>query len=220
MHLGHIHNRTSPPRRRPRGVTLVELLVVVVLLIVLSVVAYPSLRSFADRDKEAGAVTFASRLINRVKAQAKQRNRAYLMQFSLFGNGAPQGLIQVREGNSPSCRTVSQDPGQARVIQSCALGNTPADNFGCEASQEETVGLLDVFPGSAQQGGLVTLCVKPDGAILDSFTLRPYAAFEGGRAGSLVIRFQRFQTVEGGLVGPPRRLMVPFAGPARMELER
>lgn len=211
-------------RRRPAGFSLVELLMVVVILTVLGVLAYPSLRTFAASDGDLESASFTARTLNRVKAQAGLHNRAYVLIFSNFSTNQPQGRLEVREGNSPSCIDVLANlAGSTRVLKRFGYGgeglpaNDPANDM---TAAVEDVGLrgwlppdADGNPANAQTEPL-TLCVKPDGAVIDGGSLDPV----GGRLRVLV---QRFEQVDGAwrMLSPPRRVAITFAGPARLDLE-
>ena len=213
----------------PRGFTLIEMMLVLVILIVLTVVAYPSLRSFAARDEDTGAATQIARLINRVKAKARQRNRAYIVVFTEFSRARPQGLMTIYEGPSSSCRTAQSFFSQGQfdaddIVRTYALGQTPGDNI--EWPKEQYVGLYTTVPAHlAQDDSMVAMCISPLGAVLDLDSLLAFETSDAAdgvvnvRAGRLVVNIQRYMPSGAGgwsRSGPSRPIIVPFAGPARL----
>lgn len=217
----HKPNPRAGRRVRQRGFTLLELMISVIIVIVMTVAAYPSLKTFISRDEATSAGTFVTRLVNRLKFQARQRNRAYVVVFSQFSDTMPQGQISVLEGSGPSCRTVSQAPvNERRVLQTYGLGEDPIENP--EWQKPVNVGLLDTVPAGVSAGDdSVSLCLSPAGAMFNFATLAPFVGAGQGDRGALTVRFQRFEGDGGGgwrIAGPPRSLIFPFAGPARLGL--
>lgn len=211
-----------PRRPRQRGFTLVELLVALTVLTVLSVLAYPALRTFAGRNKDVGVATDVARRFNKVRDQARRRNRAYIVRFERFNTAEPLGVMEVLEGNSPSCHEVAVNLGEnARSLIEFPFGRSqPAnpDDYPYEIIQE--VGLRGWVPpgqdnGAAQVGPL-TLCLGPDGAVS-----RLQGAGATPLAGRLRLLVQQFESSGQGSrpFGPARQVELTFAGGARLRLD-
>jgi type II secretory pathway pseudopilin PulG len=214
--------RQPPDTRHPAGFTLVELLMVVVIVMVLTFVAIPSLRSFTARDAALDVASSTARLVNKVKSQARQRNRAYLMVFSSFAGDRPQGWVEVREGNGPSCvRTAGDMAANTRLLRRFLYGGQPPPGGDLTINDtSETipeVGLSgwmppDGLPDNLRRNDLV-ICVKTDGAVVDAATLLPLT----GRVRLVV---QRFEGSGQGwaLAEPGRNVVLTFGGQAHLEL--
>jgi|JI10StandDraft_1071094.scaffolds.fasta_scaffold35626_2 prepilin-type N-terminal cleavage/methylation domain-containing protein len=202
-------------RRRHHAFTLVELLLVVVIMSVIALVAYPALRSFQSRDKDASAATALSRLINRTADQARRRNRAYVVEITEQSEGDPQGLVTIRESTRPSCMLTRIDT--TRILQTVPFGGTDVPEF--KGDQEAEVGLA----GWSRNGGEVvvlddlTLCIGPSGAL--AVGVGPTAEPLSGR---LDVKVQRFELEAGAWApsGPARAVEMTYAGGARLGLNQ
>ena len=206
--------RCSAPRRSARGFTLVELLLVIVLIGMISAIAYPALDTFAGRDDDAASATRVSRLVNRVKDQAQRRNRAYAIEFEQMSAERPQGRMSVLETTSTSCSLANLDT--ARLLQQVPFGQTVVALYRRE--QQDNVGLAGWIPEGQENASVntLTLCVSPSGAL----------AIGAGPAatpleGQLSLQVQRFD-LSGGLwrpMGPSRVVEMTYAGNARLKLQ-
>lgn len=202
-------------RRVARGFTLVELLLVIVIMGIIALVAYPALVSFQARDRDASAATALSRLINRTADQARRRNRAYLVQIIEHSAAEPLGRVVIRESSRPSCSLTTLDA--TRILQTVPFGATDEPDF--KGDQEVDVGLA----GWRRNGGAevspddITLCIGPNGALAVGFG--PDAEPLSGRLEVLV---QRFELSGGDWVasGPARTVEMTYAGGARLGLNR
>lgn len=207
---------------QPKGLTMVELAIVVAILGLLSMVTYPTLRNLGERDRATGVVSHTSHLLNEMKDRARRRNRAHLVSISSFSEDEPLGELRVVEALTSSCRAaVDQEDDLENVVVRATYGLSPSfDNerrFGLD--KDESIGFATVIPEAALDGGRVFICLKPDGAILNAHTLEPFPPGEdANRAGALELRLQRF-TPAGDIAGPARGIMIPFAGPARLRME-
>ena len=196
------------------GFTLVELMMVVAVISVATVVAWPTLSSFMDKNADAGAATSVSRLINRVRDQAQRRNRAYLLRFSGFSGNAPGGQVGVVEGNGTSCSRLSDRPDDGRVLETVPFGQTPQGDY--NGHVEKKVGLLAWSPPGVDglRQDALDLCVGPDG----STQWLQAGGVPQPIGGQVEMRFQHFTLENGNWAreGPARTVQVTFAGGAQM----
>ncbi|MCA9524781.1 MAG: type II secretion system protein [Myxococcales bacterium] len=202
-------------RRRVRGFSMVEVLLVTVLMGIIAALAYPALRTFSGRDADANAATSVARLVNRVKDQARRRNRAYVIQLTQLAVNRPQGLVTIRESSRSSCMLTVL--AQTRVLQQVPYGQVVIPDYG--GDQETEVGLFGwtLDDGANVAQGDLTLCVSPNGAL--AIDIGDAAVALSGRLDLLV---QRFAPAGGAwtLEGPPRRVELTYGGGARLELIR
>lgn len=206
-------------RRRPatEGFTLSELLLVMTIALLITLVAYPALTTFQGANKDASAATRLVRVYNRVIDQARRRNRAYVVELSLFLADEPGGRIDISESRSTSCgetATRVDDDGFVALIESQPFGGTVVDTY--VGPVEPTAGLRGWSTvDDDEQREPLRLCIAPDGS-----ASRLLGAGARPLTGTTEVRVQRFQIDRGGWarVGPPRRVELSFAGGARMRV--
>lgn len=197
----------------PRGFTMVEMLLVIVIIGLITVVAFPALSTFSIRNDDASAATKVSRLINRVKDQARRRNRAYIMRFDTMDGEQPRGRMSVRETTSTSCSLSDFDA--ARPLKQVPFGSTPVPDY--RGERTENVGLIGWRQDEEEIGtGDLTLCASPSGAL--AVGAGPGAV---PLAGQLELHVQLFDLGSGNWrrMGPPRVVEMTYAGNARLGLE-
>ncbi len=210
--------------RAPRGFTLVELLFAVTLILVLSFLAFPSLKTFSARDHDTSMATFVSHEFNRVKTQAQMRNRPYIVRFQDFSAQSPRGMFEIYESNNTSCVDAFTDlNANARRLAKYGFGVTPlagqADWTQPPGGTDKIIGLtgwVGVGGNLAQpeRAQPLVLCVRPDGSVhaLAAGVSTPLA----GRIALLVQRFGAGAVVTPE--GPARVIRFDFTQPARLEL--
>ena len=223
------NTRKSNPQRRnvgrsTRGFTMIELLFTVTLILILSFLAFPSLKTFTARDRDTSVATFISHEFNRVKAQAQMRNRPYVVRFQDFNGGAARGIFEIYESNNTSCVDAFTDlAANARRLAKYGFGATPvvgqAEWAAPPGGVDKTIGLsgwvgVNGNLANPERGNPLVLCVRPDGAVhsLAAGSSTPL----GGRIALLVQRFSA-----GGAIiaeGPARVIRFDFTQPARLEL--
>jgi type II secretory pathway pseudopilin PulG len=190
-----------------------ELLLAVVIIGIIAVVAYPSLDTFTGRTDDASAATRVSRMVNRVKDQARRRNRAYLLRFDEMAENNPQGLMIVWESRQTSCSLATVE--QARELRRVPFGQTEWRDF--RGDKPENVGIAGWVPAGADepQAAQLTLCVSPSGAMATG--VGPLAEPLSGR---IALQVQRFDKSNGSWrpMGPAREVELTYAGNARLRL--
>lgn len=193
-----------------------ELLIVIVIISIITLIAYPAIDGFTNRDADAGVATQIARLFNRVKDQAKRRNRAYVLDFPVFSNQEPVGRMKVYESPSASCiEAAGLDADDMELIRDVPFGQVEAEDFvGKQVAEVGLLGWRETSDGQVLRGSL-NFCVSADGAVskVDNGAVEPV----GGRLQILVQRFQP-NGADWTIMGPPRRVEVTFAGGARMAL--
>jgi len=216
----------SPPRRRRfmrRGFTIVEMLFVVALIMVISMLAFPSLRTFTARDRDLSMAAFVSHEFNRIKAQSQMRNRPYIVRFGNFNAVDARGSFEIFESPLTVCGDAVANLAATPRLARYGFGGTPS---GPEWNQppggtDPMVGLRGwrLRPLRAQEGpivadGALTLCVRPDGSVLSM-----NGAVATPIAGEIGLVVQRFSAQDGaGPDGPARTIRIGFTQPARLEL--
>lgn len=206
-------------RRRPAtgGFTLSELLLVMTIALLITLVAYPALNTFQGANKDASAATRLVRTYNRVVDQARRRNRAYVVELSLFLAAEPGGRIDISESRSTSCAETARrlgEEGEVELIEAQPFGGTVVDDY--FGPREEAVGLRGwTDDGDDEQRERLRLCIAPDGS-----TWRILGQAIDSFGDTLEVRVQRFQLDRGGWgpVGAPRRVELSWGGGARMRV--
>lgn len=198
---------------RPRGFTMVEMLLVIVIIGLITVVAFPALSTFSVRNADASAATKVSRLINRVKDQARRRNRAYVLRFDLMNANQPRGRMSIRESATTSCSVADFD--EARPLKQVPFGDTLVPEY--RGSRTENVGVIGWRQSEEEDvaAAPLTLCASPSGAL--AVGVGPGAV---PLAGQLEVHVQLFDRAGGGWrrMGPARVVEMTYAGNARLGL--
>lgn len=213
------HRRAAArPRRRHRrspGFTLSELLLVITIVSLITLVAYPSMRTFLGYNDDAGAATRLTRTYNRVIDQARRNNRAHIVEFSLFLAGEPGGRMAVSESRFEGCTDAAErrEAGALTPVETLPFGGTVVDDY--VGPVEAEAGLASWRLGDAVRNDILRLCVKPDGSswrVVDD-TVEPVSD-------GLSLRVQRFEKNENGWgrVGPGREVRLNFGEGAQMQL--
>lgn len=207
----------SNRRRRSQGFTLSELLLVFTIVALITLVAYPAMRTFMGYNDDASAATRVTRTYNRVVDQARRRNRAYVVDFSVFLAGEPGGMMTISESRYPSCTETAgalRDGDTLTRIEGIPFGGTVVEDY--EGPVEAEAGLSTWQTAAGAGNGTLRLCVSPDGASYRVIDEDVEAVTDG-----LALRVQRFEKSENGWgrMGPGRRVRFTFGDGAQMELQ-
>ncbi|MEE2789643.1 MAG: hypothetical protein VX589_20050 [Myxococcota bacterium] len=209
----HLHRRTQA------GFTLGEMVGVVAIVTIVTVLAYPAMRTFSGRNDGASAATRITRTINRARDQAKRRNRVYLVDFAVMIAGAPGGRVDFYESQQGQCRLAIDDviEGNAaayELVESLPVGGTVVPRY--VGPNEPTIGIRGWSVGGAPRSTeRIRLCLAPNGAtfLAQGANTRPLPA-------DFVVFLQRYDEGQGApAVGPMRRIQMTFAGPARLAVK-
>lgn len=206
-----------PVRRlRSRGFTLSELLLVITIVALITLVAYPSMKTFLGYNEDAGAATRVTRTYNRVLDQARRRNRAYVVDFDVFLQAEPGGRMTISESRLSSCTATADALGDGATlteVEALPFGGTVIDDY--VGPTEDEAGLAAWATAEGPGNGPLRLCISPDGS-----SYRLIGADVDPVADGLSLRVQRFEKSENGWgrVGPGRRVRFTFGDGAQMEL--
>ncbi len=208
---------TAMTRKKTQaGFTLIEVLLVVVMIMMMTVLAYPTLKTFSARNADTDVASKIANTINKVRDQARRRNRAYAMTLQDFNGATPQGRLLIREGDSDSCRrTFASLNENSTEIERVPYGQSTEGEFVGDVVFEVGVS------GWVAPGGNIrnpsrqpfVLCATPDGALHRVNNRVPVPV-----SGRYRIVIQRFlEGFEGwDREGPPRTVEVTFGGGARL----
>jgi len=205
-------------RHREAGFTINEILGVVVIVGVVTMLAYPAMKTFSGRSNATSAATRITHTFNRARSQAMRRNRAIVADFVLFHANEPGGRIDFLEARTNSCAQLSEqiqdgDENATMLLDSLPVGGTVIENH--QGANEANVGLRGWRAGS--DGPVATtrvrLCISPNGkTYLLQRDIRDIESW-------VEVEVQRYRASEGGAaqsVGPARRLVFPGFGAARL----
>src|SRR5262245_55697779 len=99
--------RTAPAR----GMTLIELMVVVALLAVLAAISASALGPMVDRYRQTAATEAVAQLVALVRVEARQQTRCYRMQILAAGAPVPPGTpgdtVSVARRKDADCQTLA-----------------------------------------------------------------------------------------------------------------
>lgn len=206
--------------RSTAGLTLVELLIVVVVISVVAALAIPALNAFRGGDRDLSVATATARLVNKTRDQARRRNRAYFISFNEFGQDEPTGTMEIREGKTNRCSMMVADAiGNSHFVEKVPFGITEVPGY--NGKVERSVGLVAyrLTPDVEEvQTGPLEFCVGADGAI---FQRTASAGAFNPIEDRLRIAVQRYEGGPGNWrrEAPRRALEVTFAGGAQLVVQ-
>ncbi len=202
--------------RGERAFTLYELLGVLVVIAILTMVAYPSIKKLSNPNKDASVAGEIAQLFNRSKDQARKRNRAYLFSFSNFSKEQPRGTLDIREANNPSCRKSAVDVANlSKSIRRVPFGaeTFEDENVGEIQAEDPEIGLLEwEDEEDTVSSQPLLLCISPKGST--------WRVVEGvpKPVERVSLLLQHFATAKGPPEGLPRRVDFRFGAGARLRL--
>lgn len=192
---------------------------VVVMIGLLMIVAFPSLRTFSGYNDDVDAASHLVRTYNKIRSQARRRNRSYGIIIDRFAPATPQGVMRIFEGTSPSCQTTAEEGILNGLLVSNVLFGIEATAAYAEpsvAGRNVHSGLLNWEDINGEQAAPLSLCISPNGATSQVIGAVATAVDE------LLVRVQRFEANGENAyraLGPSRRVRLSFATGARLELQ-
>ena len=204
-------------RAKQRGVTILELMVVVSIVSIVVAIAVPTIGIFVDPQNEKAAVNRAIDAFAFARAKAKRLNRAILVDLKGFDEQRPKGSIELFQGTSGNCTLTAQrrDSGELEMEPVRRVPFGSALRGGYQGDVEEDIGLSKwQHNGGIESNAPLTLCLSPEGGIHQ---------VTGGAAtpltGELVVYLQVFDHAAEGLSakGLPLGLALHFSGSVRQK---
>ena len=204
-------------RHGEAGFTIGELLGVVAIVSIITLLAYPSMKTFSGQVEASGAATRLTHVLNQARSQAARRNRAVIVDFVLFQANGPGGRVDLFEARTNACSVANQDvvegnDDRLEYLNSVPVGGTVVDGY--QGTNERNIGFTGWRSGSegAYAASRLRLCMSPLG---QTFIVGPNLQT---LTGFLELKVQRYKAQGGDLVaiGAGRRAVVPGFGAARM----
>jgi type II secretory pathway pseudopilin PulG len=209
--INHPSKKSFSKRRHPKSTsafTMNELLVVLMLLMFVSTMAFPSYQAMMKRGKDWDIATELTHFINRTKEQAQRRTRAYQIELDQFNQGTPSGILRIYENATSSCDRIIETPADVSLIKSEPFGQTQVDN---RKSRRPEIGLSGWRQGrvGAFAPQPLRICVGIDGAffILKGNRFVPLASL-------VQISIQAFDIDQLAVSGPPRIIDISYGSGA------
>ena len=198
-----------------RGLTILELMVVVAIIAIVTALAVPAIQTYRGPQKQRAAVRRVLDVFSYGRVQSKRLNRAVLLDVSAFDSARPKGLIELFQDVGGNCTLAaerrSNGGGGIESIRRVPFGEAP--RLGYQGDIELRVGLRNWSHGtSVLSSNNFTLCLSPDGSIH-----RVIDDIAEPLLGELSIYVQSFDEAREGLspIGPPVRIAVNFSGGVR-----
>lgn len=200
-----------------RGVTILELMIVVAIVSIMVAIAVPAVQVFVAPQQEKSAVNRAIDGFAFARAKAKRLNRAMLIDVKGFNEQLPTGAMELFQGTSGNCTLTAQrrDAGEldAQPVRRIPFGNAPRN--GVQGDVEPNVGLAKwQHNGGIERNDDITLCLSPKGGVH-----RVSGAAATPLNGELLVYIQAFDDAAEGLSpkGLPIGLSIQFSGSVRQK---
>ncbi len=195
-------------RARQQGLTLVEILAAMVIIIGLMAISVPVIRGGMSHSEFRDALNTFSTQVEFARIQAAARNRAYLVLVAPATEGT-RGAIYITEGISASCTPNNFVDDNASPD---AIVNLRVVDF---ALRHPKVRIKSQSPTTLAASGL---CIKPDGRILEATSaggviITPPAGYATGEA---VFELELLNAA-GASTGIVQRVIVPYNGVPKIE---
>ena len=157
-------------RRGQAGFTMGELVFVVIIVSIITLLAYPAMKTLTNSNASTDTATKVSHRFNQMRGQSKRRNRPIVVDFRHFSANTPGGRIDFREGRSASCARVAIDldeggDGSTAFLDSIPVGGVEVPGY--RGPNPDDIGYSGWRLG--EDGEISTervrLCINPDGGI-------------------------------------------------------
>ena len=130
-------------RHGEAGFTIGELLGVVAIVSIITLLAYPSMKTFSGQVEASGAATRLTHILNQARSQAARRNRAVIVDFVLFQANGPGGRVDLYEARTNACSVANQDVAEGNddrleYLNSVPVGGTVVDGY--QGTNERNIG--------------------------------------------------------------------------------
>jgi len=145
------------PREGERGMTLTEIMIVVVIIGILAALSYPTISGALAANQSRAAMNEVAFFLSEARARATGRNLAVEV-YVTFSPGAAGGLLELRESSDRSCTNVN-------VADPTSGPTAPVQPF--DLLKYDSVGLDHGAVNSTPCGANLDLCFKPDGSVFD-----------------------------------------------------
>lgn len=189
-----------------RGLSLIEILIVLVIIAVVATLSYPAVTSVLADQRLRGATNDVISILQSGRFLAMLRKRAQVVTVGVV-DGVPGGSLQLHESTSSACADVAGSPKRTLVLPSATNGGK--------------VGMIDAAPAGLLSSGI---CFKPDGKVYDGTGLPPAMSdaeqgqYNVHRSSNIGLRVVRFEGADGSLeqVGVRKEVLLNHLGIARI----
>lgn len=175
-----------------RGMTLIELMIVLVIIALVAMLSYPAVTAVLAEQRVQRASDDVISVLQAARFRALLRRRTQVVTVTL-ADDVPGGSLELHESTTGACNDHGAAPVQSVVI------DRPYDEGG-------NVGLVGLTPDGAAAG----ICFKPDGKVYDGT-----GGFPAGM-GYVVFELARYEGSGGPVrVGVRKEILLSHHGVAR-----
>ena len=204
-------------RHGEAGFTIGELLGVVAIVSIITLLAYPSMKTFSGQVEASGAAARLTHILNQARSQAARKKSSCDRRFCFISSKWARGRVDLYEARTNACSVANQDVAEGNddrleYLNSVPVGGTVVDGY--QGTNERNIGFTGWRNGSvgAYAASRLRLCMSPLGqTLIVGPNLQTLTGF-------LELKIQRYKAQGGELVaiGAGRRVVVPGFGAARM----